>query len=232
MKIHTGVNLFPLHRRKVLSNCDIGEVSSFFETRPKKNTLSRWRSEAPKNFRFIIPAPWALTDPNWKKAGATSWQEGSQGFLESEQTEKIWKHLDRACGVLRSQTILFVTPPSFRPSLKNKNSMVDFFSEIKRKNFRFAWEPRGLWTSEEALEISKELNLTLVSDPLSPEFINSEEDFRYFRIFNLKHANNLNEMGFEEIYEQCRGSKRSFVIFATPNPIKDSQRFKRFLNTV
>jgi uncharacterized protein YecE (DUF72 family) len=230
MKIHIGVNHFPLHAKKINSICDVSEVSSFFDSRPKKGTLVKWRENSDSSFRYVIPAPRALTDPYWKKEDSSSWNEGAQGFINNDVGDKIWAHLDRAAGVLRSQTLLFVTPIDFRPNSLNKKKMTEFFSSKNLKNYKIVWEPTGLWDPKEALDFAKSAGITVACDPLSEDFVQPDTSFRYFRVHSLRKSSGISQMGFEDIYDASIGAKRVFVIFTTPKALNDAKKFKTFLS--
>lgn len=230
MKIHLGVSNFPLHSKNIVSICDISEISSFLDSRPKKGTLQKWREASQNDFRFVIPAPRALTDPYWKKDPDSPWNDGAQGFLNNEEGDKIWAYMDRTAGVLRSHTFLFITPLGFRPNSLNKKKMVDFFNSKNLKNYKIVWEPTGLWSPEEAVEFANSAGITLACDPLAEDFINPKGDFRYFRVHSLKQSSGISQMGFDEIYEASMGAKRVFVIFTTPKSLNDAKKFKTFLS--
>ncbi len=230
MKIHIGVDHFPLHLSRIRQHCDVAEIAPFFTTKPRKKTLLKWREEGPKTFRFVLPAPWALTDPQWRKEKPSSFCEGAQGFTPGKELDFIWESLDKAAGLLRTNTFLFRTPSSFRPTRENREKMASFFQTRERKNYRFVWEPTGLWEPEEALEFARSLGVTLVQDPLSDSFIESNEPFRYLRVKNLRSGAGISEMGFEEIYYAARSAQRCFVLFSSPAPLMDAKRFKTFLN--
>ncbi|MBN2722732.1 MAG: DUF72 domain-containing protein [Deltaproteobacteria bacterium] len=229
MKIHTGVSTFPKYLKKIKQVCDVAELESFFNTKPRKSTLENWRNTMGKKFRFVIPAPLALTDPTWKKDTATFWREGAQGFAPGSETDFIGKTLWKSAGLLQSITFLFVTPPSFRPTADNRDRIMDFFQPFLQKNQRIIWEPQGLWDIEGLLKKTSNTGITISQNPLSDDFIQTDEDFRYFRIESHASANVIREDNIERILDACEGSKRSFVIFKTSMPLRDASIFSTYL---
>ncbi|MBU1238511.1 DUF72 domain-containing protein [Myxococcota bacterium] len=232
MKIHIGVDNFPLHLAYIRRSCDAAEIATFANSLPRRKTLNQWHEDAPRGFRHIINVPRALTDPAWRKDKPSSYREGAQGFVPSAEREFIWEQLDKAAGVLRVNTFLFQTGITFRPTLQNMQNFKEFITSRKRKNYRFVWEPSGLWGTAEAIDFAAPLDLHVAQDPLAEEFEPTEEAFRYFRVKNLRSGTGISQMGFEEIYEASVGADRVFVVFCTPKPLTDARKFRAFLSEI
>lgn len=229
MKIHIGTNLFPQHKGRIFKNYELTEVKPFYETKPHQKTLKNWRTESGKDFRFIIPAPLALTDPEWKPGKTSSWKTGAQGFTPGTEMEYIWKMMHKTAGILRSHTFVFVTPSSFRPTQSNIAKLTDFFKNHDRKNVKMVWEPHGLWDKSTILEVADNLDLYLSSDPVSTEFTDQPAKFRFFRINNFRSGGKLNFDDYYKIYESAQGSKRTFVLFSSPLALKNAKSFQDFM---
>ncbi|MBU1219531.1 hypothetical protein KKF34_10260 [Myxococcota bacterium] len=230
MKIHTGVSHFPRYYKKIGDICEMAEVESFITTKPKKGTLVNWREVMGKKFRFVLPAPTALTDPDWNKAGTGFWRDGAQGFKEGAERDFITKTMFKSAGILQCITFLFPTPVSFRPTEDNRQRIMDYFKPFVEKKQRVIWAPTGLWDMEKLLRDTAGTGIFIAQNPLDVNFIQDDEEFRYLRIENIASKNVTSEINMEKILEACDGAKRVFAVFKTSNPLRDANAFNRFLS--
>ena len=122
MKIHVGVHDFPLHRRRTFQQCEVAEASALLTTRPRKKTVAEWREAAPAAFRFVVPAPPALTDPQWRKTRPTYWEEGAQGFTLGPEADRIFSALEMTAGMLKAHVTGGAAAHGQRPPLAESNA--------------------------------------------------------------------------------------------------------------
>lgn len=94
-----------------------------------------------------------------------------------------WEKTEEIAKILKARIIIFQCPPNFEPTTENKKNLKIFFSVIKRKDYIFAWEPRGKWTEKEIGPLCRELDLIHTVDPFKS--MPTYGRIRYFRLHGI-----------------------------------------------
>ncbi len=166
------------------------EIQQTFYQLPRLQTAEKWRTIAPPGFEFTMKA-WQLithepTSPTYRRLGKKI-QPGQSNrygrFRPTSEVIEAWNQTAMFARTLQATVVLFQCPASFRPNRVNVANMREFFSRIDRKEFRFAWEPRGDWSQELILELCQDLELSHCVDPFKnqPQY----GDFQYFRLHGI-----------------------------------------------
>jgi uncharacterized protein YecE (DUF72 family) len=167
---------------------DIVEVQHTFYDPPKVQTLSRWRAEAPKKFRFALKA-WQLitheaTSPTYRrlKTPLTERQKTQCGsFSKNATVLDAWSRTLECAEILHAKQILFQCPGSFKPTAENIRNMRRFFDAIERGDHELYWEPRGKdWTGEQVKAICDDLGLFHALDPFVSQTVTPSKT--YYRL--------------------------------------------------
>ena len=178
---------FPKGKKEYFSRFKVVEVQQTFYKPPQLATALRWRGQAAPDFEFTIKS-WQLithppTSPTYRKAGITVPEEkkGCFGwFKPTEEVLQAWYTTEEIATALKAKVIVFQCPPGFKESDENIENMGKFFHTIPRKDFLFAWEPRGGWNEARIKEICHELNLIHCVDPLERVCLHGE--VKYYRL--------------------------------------------------
>ncbi|MGB2660953.1 MAG: DUF72 domain-containing protein [Candidatus Omnitrophota bacterium] len=132
---------------------------------------------------------------------------------------------------LKSRVIVFQCPPSFNPTGENKDNLKKFFKTIKRKKYRFAWEPRGNWEEKDINKLCEELDLVHCVDPFKDKALYG--DIRYFRLhgiggYRYKYKGwELKQLqDFCEKESQLVKQKPIYVLFNNTHMMEDAARFE------
>ncbi len=255
VKILIGCCGFPVSRRKYFKEYKLVEVQQTFYKIPAKETLERWRKEAPPDFTFTIKAWQAIThppsSPTWKKAGLKI-DEGKKdryGLLKpTKENLEAWEKTLEAALLLNARVIVVQTPPSFKFSKENYENARIFFSSIKKPGVVVAWEPRGDWHKyrEQIAKLIEETEIVYVVDPLRLEPL-VHGHIAYFRLHGLGHRevnyrykysdNDLERLS--SVIEKVINTsdlREIYVLFNNVHMYNDARRFKeiaaRHLNDI
>jgi len=86
-RVRVGCCGFPVSRKRYYESFRVVEVQQTFYKLPSRETLERWRREAPPDFEFTVKAWQVVThppsSPTWRKAGLKPepGKEDRYGFL-------------------------------------------------------------------------------------------------------------------------------------------------------
>lgn len=166
------------------------EIQQTFYQLPRLQTAEKWRRTAPADFDFTLKA-WQLithepSSPTYRRLGKKIGpaQKNRYGrFRPTMEVLEAWHQTAMFACALKAKIVLFQCPASFRPNRLNVNNMREFFSRIDRKDFSFAWEPRGEWPTDLILELCQDLQLIHCVDPFKN--VAQYGDFHYFRLHGI-----------------------------------------------
>jgi uncharacterized protein YecE (DUF72 family) len=213
MKVKIGCCGFPVARNKYYKAFPVVEVQRTFYQPPELTTIQKWRNEAPPGFEFTLKA-WQLithkpTSPTYRRLRMVIPEDIKKNYGFFKPTDKVfsaWEKIDQICQILRTKIIVFQCPPSFTPIKEHKDNLKRFFNSIKRRNYYFAWEPRGEWDEKEIRDLCEELNLIYCVDPFKNKPLPGK--IKYFRLhgkggYSYRYTNEdlraLREMHYEEV---------------------------------
>jgi len=186
---------FPYSRKKYYKAFDTVEVQQTFYDPPSTQTLHKWRTEAPDNFKFTIKAWQAIShsprSPTWRRIRRKlPGSPEAYGLLKLTNENKwAWEITLEAAHALRAPIIVIQTPPSFNYNNDNAKRAQEFLSwAAQTTDTIIAWEPRGTWREnpDAIRRIVCRNNIIHVTDPLrTPPVICEEQHILYFRLHGL-----------------------------------------------
>jgi uncharacterized protein YecE (DUF72 family) len=153
------------------------EIQTTFYQPPSNAVAERWRTKAPRNFRFCLKA-WQLithtpASPTYRRLKSTvskTERDLYGSFRATEQVWLAWQRTEKIAAILQAEVILFQCPKSFLPSRENVRNFVQFFRQIDRGKHLLAWEPRGdEWNPSLVSELCAENNLIHCVDPFESD---------------------------------------------------------------
>lgn len=237
MKIFIGCCGFPVNKKEYFKNFDVVELQQTFYQPPERiETVKKWRDAAPKDFEFTLKV-WQLithspSSPTYRRLKMKIPENKKKNYGNFKPTDEVfstWNKMDEIASILNSKIIIFQCPASFLPTDENKNNIRSFFNNIERKNYTFAWEPRGEWHSKGIREICEELNLVHCVDPFKNESVYG--GIKYYRLHGkdgYKYEYTDNDLGCLKniIYG---GKSDTHIMFNNTNMYKDALRLKKLL---
>ncbi|MGQ9514227.1 MAG: DUF72 domain-containing protein [Thermoproteota archaeon] len=203
------------------------EVNSSFYSYPTLRDAYSWRKKVPDDFIFAVRANRDITH-RYK-------------MLICDETIKAQTYMKSLCDILRSQALVYTTPPTFEPNRENLARAIKFFTEAERGRFELVWETRGSsWRSSKNREtlrrILKELDLVHSVDLtyMEPAY---EKELIYSRIFGqTKETTGHNQYRMREdqlgkvvskVGKYLQQKKRVMVAFHTVRMYEDAARMIR-----
>ena len=214
---------------------DTLEVQQTFYDPPTRETMARWRDQAPPGFIFTIKAWQVITHrstSNTYRRMKTRIDDMSEvgAFQLNDTTLKAWKTTRDAARLLRAKAILFQCPASFRPEPQNVDNMRRFFGGIDRLDgVQFLWEPRGDWPDELLLEICRELDLVHTVDPFLRDTVTPE--LVYWRLHGIgSHYRPYTDEELRSLAARVPEHGNAYVMFNNIPRVNDAKTFRSMLD--
>lgn len=236
MKIKVGCCGWVKKQEIYFRDFDVIELQQTFYKLPSLKTASNLREKAPSHFEFTMKAPQLIThpptSPTYRKAKLNIPPEKMERYGFFRPTEEVfntYREMLAFARVLDCRVIVFQCPPSFAPTLENKENLRKFFNCVEREGLLFVWEPRGEWRGEEIRELCEELNLCHCTDPFKGESVWG--DVLYLRLHGIGgYAYRYNDEELAWLAGKVREEGRPvYVMFNNTNMYEDALRFLHLL---
>lgn len=149
------------------------ELQTTFYEPPSIAVATRWRAEAPPEFRFCMKA-WQLithtpASPTYRRLKSTlspTERDLYGSFRPTEQVWLAWQRTKQVAEILRAKVIVFQCPKSFLPTREHITHLTAFFQQIDPGDCTIAWEPRGDdWSADLIRGLCAENQLVHCVDP-------------------------------------------------------------------
>ncbi len=242
--VKTGCCGFPVARARYFNEFKLVEVQQTFYKIPARETLERWRREAPPDFEFTVKAWQVVThppsSPTWRKAGLKPepGKEDRYGYLRpTPENLEAWRKTVEAAEILGARIIIVQTPPSFGYSEENLENAIRFFREASRYGKLIGWEPRGTWNQhpEAIRRVVEETGVIHVVDLLRRWPVTVSE-VAYTRLHGLggREVNYRYKYTDEDLEELAgrvarlceQGARQVYVLFNNVYMFDDARRFR------
>jgi hypothetical protein len=160
---------------------------------PRRPGLLAWRRQVPERFVFsvVVPASMSALEPR-------------------PDRPEILSHARMVADALAADWWLVRTPPTVMPSARSTRGLEALVGELRDER-RIAWEPRGLWSDEDALRVSEQLGVYLVRD-LAREARTDARPIVYTRLRALGEGARIGAAAAERVAERLADSAECFVI--------------------
>jgi uncharacterized protein YecE (DUF72 family) len=212
------------------------EIQHTFYQPPQIDTLKKWRADVPNEFEFTLKAWQMIThegsSPTYKRMTRPLTEEeiSEAGFFKPTETVREALALTLECAkALKARTILFQCPARFQPIPENILNLKQFFSNIDRGEFNFAWEPRGkLWEDEIVKELCDELNLWHCVNPFERPTVTPENC--YYRLHGQpRWRYTYEDDELMELVSLLPKNRLAYVFFNNITMKDDAVRFRSIL---
>lgn len=230
--IKVGCCGFPVKREEYYRRFSVVELQQTFYKLPKVETARRWREEAPPEFEFTLKAWQLIThepkSPTYRRLGKRLLEKARTkryGFFRpTDEVFSAWDQTAVIASALEAQVIVFQTPPSFDPTPEHQMNLRRFFSNIDRKGWTMAWEPRGNWPSPTVKGLCEELDLIHGVNPLKEEPLYGA--IRYFRLHGKTGYRYLHtDEDLRLLRAMCPEGITTYVLFNNMFMAEDAFRF-------
>jgi uncharacterized protein YecE (DUF72 family) len=154
-------------------------------------------------------------------------------FRPTEQVMLAWERTADVAGALEARVILLQCPASFHPDSENLRNIRQFFSNIRRGQFKLAWEPRGNWPANLVSGLCDELDLLHCIDPFeaNPAAVAAQ----YWRLHGRSgYSYRYSDDDLEELLRAVRtrltkGGESQYIFFNNIWMKEDALRFQERL---
>jgi len=160
---------------------------------PRRPGLLEWRRAVPERFVFSIVVPAALS-----------------ALEHRPDRAEAMSHARMVADALAADWWLVRTPPSVTPSARAGRELEALIDGLRDER-RIAWEPRGVWSDEEALRTAEHLRVYLVRD-LAREERSDDHSIVYTRLRALGEGARIGAAAAERLAERLAGSSDSYVV--------------------
>jgi uncharacterized protein YecE (DUF72 family) len=174
------------------------KVFDFLEVRaapalPSPGKLRRLRGDAPEGFQFSVVAP-----PKLVELGTS---EPDGGLVELVRA---------AADALAARWVALRTPAAVAPSARSRARLARLVDALRGASGGIAWEPRGVWTDEDAEATAAELGVVLVRDLAEHE--PPPGPVVYTRLLALGRNARIGAGIIERVAERIEGAEEAFVV--------------------
>jgi uncharacterized protein YecE (DUF72 family) len=162
-------------------------------TLPSPSRLRRLRADAPDGFCFSLVVP--------PKLAELSTSDLDSGLVEATRV---------AATAVGARFIVARTPATVAPSAKSRSRLARLVEALRPSARDFAWEPRGVWTDEDAEAAAAELGVVLVRD--IAEYEPPPGPLVYSRLLALGRNARIGAGTIERVAERLEGTSEAFVV--------------------
>lgn len=236
--IKTGCCGFPTGMKEYFEKFKLVEIQKTFYQLPRLGTVQKWREAAPEDFEFTLKAWQIIThegaSPTYRRMRtrmSDKQKKNCGSFKQTDEVFKAWEETEARASALKAKVIVFQCPASFKPDKTNKNNMKNFFNSINRKDYIFAWEPRGDWKKKDIRELCEQLDLVHCVDPFIDQ--THQGEMRYFRLHGMGgHKYKYTGWDLKRLRDFCEteseriGGKHVYVLFNNVSMMHDALRFE------
>jgi uncharacterized protein YecE (DUF72 family) len=223
---------FAVSQKRYFELFSVVEIQSTFYQLPEVRTAEKWRLNAHPGFEFTMKAwqlithePWSPTYRRLKEKIDQTRQARYGRFQTTPQVLDAWVRTSLFAQALGATVIVFQCPASFRPTQENVNHMGEFFSQVDRAGFRFAWEPRGKWPEDLVFSLCKNLDLIHCVDPFKNRTLYGKP--QYFRLHGVKgYDYSYTDEDLVSLSRWVKG-KPSYVLFNNNTMKEDAIKFMK-----
>jgi len=162
-------------------------------TLPSTSRLRRLRGDAPDGFLFSVVAPPKLSE-----------------LTTAELDPALLEETRAAARALGARWLVLRTPASAAPSARTRTRLARLVEGLSGAATGIAWEPRGVWTDEDAEATASELGIVLVRDLAEHE--PPAGPIVYTRLLALGRNARIGAGIIERVAERIEDAEEAFVI--------------------
>jgi uncharacterized protein YecE (DUF72 family) len=195
------------------------------EPKPKEATLKKWRKEAGPSLAFSLVAPRALSAVR----PGPALDDALARLLEAQR-------------ILLARFVVLSTPTEVTPSDLNRERLGRVIARIREglgeaaTMVRIAWEPHGVWESEDAAALAAKLGVDLALDPLAdPREPFFHPALRYWRLGTVGGRTEFPPARLRYLAEVIAGQQGDgelVVIFDTPHATREAKRLRTLASSL
>ncbi len=147
--VHVGLPAHQGSLERYATHFDLLEIRPVDTPLPKAPGLRKWRRQVSPTFVFSVVVPNVLA---------------ALPSTSGTETAAALKTTLAAAEALEARCIVLTTPPSVTPTSLNRKRLEALLAQLPRDVVTVGWEPRGIWSPEEAEVWARALGVHLIVD--------------------------------------------------------------------
>jgi uncharacterized protein YecE (DUF72 family) len=175
---------------------------------PKPSTLRAWRRKVPPSFVFSVVFPKPVSD---LKPSPALDQALEQALLIAREVE--------------ARCLVIATPPSITPTDLNRKRLGALVERIPHDAVTLAWEPRGIWETDEAAELADKLGLVLVVDAAREQA--PKGPIAYFRLRGLGESTRLSPAVVDKVADELASRREAYVVIESSGALAVAEALRK-----
>ena len=175
---------------------------------PKPATLKAWRRKVPPSFVFSVVLPKAVGE-----------------LKPSALLDEALEHALAVARDVEARCLVIATPPSITPTELNKKRLHALVAKIPHDAVTLAWEPRGIWETEEAIETAAKVGVVLVVDAAREPA--PEGGTAYFRLRGLGESARLSPAAIDKVASALASRREAYVIVETGGALAVAESLRK-----
>jgi uncharacterized protein YecE (DUF72 family) len=205
---HVGLPLLEGSLERYAEKYDLVELRPVDASLPKSATLRAWRRKVPPSFVFSVVFPRAVSE-----------------LKPSPQLDEALEHALDVAREVEARCLVLATPPSVTPTDLNRKRLKALVERIPHDAVSLAWEPRGLWETEEALALAQDLDLVLVVDAAREAA--PKGPIAYFRLRGLGESTRLSPAAIDKVAGELLARREAYVVIESASPASVAQALRK-----
>jgi uncharacterized protein YecE (DUF72 family) len=205
---HVGLPALEGDLERYAEKYDLLELRPGDVSMPKPATLRSWRRKVPPSFVFSVVLPRVIG--------------------ELKPSAALDQALEQALAVARdveARCLVIATPPSITPTELNKKRLASLVEKIPHDAVTLAWEPRGIWETEEATEVAEKLGLVLVVDAAREAA--PKGAVAYFRLRGLGESIRLSPASIDKVVDELQARREAYVVIESSGPLAVAESLRK-----
>jgi uncharacterized protein YecE (DUF72 family) len=205
---HVGLAALEGDLERYAEKYDLLELRPGDSAGPKPATLRAWRRKVPPSFVFSVVLPKPVS--------------------ELKPSTALDEALEHALGVAReveARCLVIATPPSITPTDLNRKRLTALVERIPHDAVTLAWEPRGIWEIDDAVELAEKLDLVLVVDAAREPA--PKGAIAYFRLRGLGEATRLSPAVIDKVADELVSRREAYVVIESSGPLAVAEALRK-----
>lgn len=199
--VHIGLPSTHGSVARYATNFDLLEIRPVDTSLPRPSKLRQWRKDVPPAFAYSVVVPSALAS--------------LKALPQAQLDETLKTTLDTAAA-LEARCLVVTTPVDVTPTALHKKRLAALFEKFPRDAVLVGWEPRGVWSAEEAASWAHELGVHLIVDASQQE--PPRGPTMYTRLRGIGVQAQLGAGATARVRASMSGRREVFVVVECNNP--------------
>lgn len=196
--VHVGLPQLKGDLARYAQRYELLEVRPVDTPLPKAAKLRQWRKQVPPSFVFSVVLPGVVAE-----------------LRQAAEAEQALTQALEAADALEARCLVLTTPVSVTPTALNKKRLGALVEKLPRDVVVVAWEPRGVWSVDEAATVAGELGLHLLVD--ATQETPPKGAILYTRLRGIGAQTKAGPAAIARVREAMRGRREVFAVVETGN---------------